>query len=367
MATLQSTSFQGTERVTLPSGNTGQRSTPELGMLRYNNTSGVAKVEFYDGNDWRPVTGFSQGAIGTGGNSTYYRNGGIVHVFTSGGTFTPAHSGTVQVLVVGGGGGSGFDWAGAGGGGGVIYDRNFPVTGGSPYTVTVGDGGARARPGQRGQNSVFGSITALGGGGGGSWDAANATNNRDAPGPAQGSGGGGSNRNSPNRYRMPGGYGQPGQGFPGGSAMRFNAQGDNCHWGGGGGGAGGPGEDAPDDRQLGANVDGGPGMASDILGHTLYWGGGGAGGAHHGGGYCNGGLGGGGGGSIYHGVPLRPPTVRRGFGGGRSFSNSTPWGPGNPDGFAYAQGGGGANNTGGGGGGGQHGAPGGSGIVIVRY
>lgn len=369
MATLQTTTFQNTDSVTLPVGNTASRSSPVTGMLRYNNASGVDKLEFYDGSGWRSVTGFSQGLIGSGGQTTYYQNGGIVHIYTSVGshTFTPAHTGNVQVLVVAGGGSSGYDWAGGGGGGGVLYNRSFPVTTGTPYPVTVGGGGSRVG---RGGNSNFGPISALGGGHGGSWNNSNASNSFVNPGPAQGSGGGGSNGGDgpvPNRYRMPPGIGTEGQGFPGGSAMRFNSSGDNCHWGGGGGGAGGRGEDAPDDRDDARNCDGGPGLANDTLGHTLYWGGGGAGGAHHGYAYCNGGVGGGGGGAIYHGTPLRPPSNRLGIGGGQAYSTSTPWGPGSFDAFGYANGGGGANNTGGGGGGGQYGANGGSGIVIVRY
>jgi hypothetical protein len=80
---------------------------------------------------------------------------------------------TVEYLVVAGGGGAGngFDNAGGGGGaGGMVLTGIINVTPGQSYTITVGDGGiggANARvnnAGTDGENSVFGSITALGGG-----------------------------------------------------------------------------------------------------------------------------------------------------------------------------------------------------------
>jgi hypothetical protein len=80
---------------------------------------------------------------------------------------------TVEYLVVAGGGGAGngFDNAGGGGGaGGMVLTGTINVTSGQSYTITVGDGGiggANARvnnAGTDGENSVFGSIIALGGG-----------------------------------------------------------------------------------------------------------------------------------------------------------------------------------------------------------
>lgn len=85
----------------------------------------------------------------------------------------PAGVSRVEYLLVGGGGGAGngYDNAGGGGGGsGMVLTGNVAVTPGTSYTVTVGSGGAggadaRANnPGLPGNNSVFGSITALGGG-----------------------------------------------------------------------------------------------------------------------------------------------------------------------------------------------------------
>ena len=107
----------------------------------------------------------------------------IYHVCTGSGTFTPNFTGTVEVLVVAGGGGGGMDMGGGGGGGGVVYHSSYSVSAGAGYTVTVGAGGtggpAGGTTGQgvfhqfsiggtNGGNSVFGAITAVGGGYGGS-------------------------------------------------------------------------------------------------------------------------------------------------------------------------------------------------------
>lgn len=376
MANLQDTTINDTGFISLPTGNdTTERPGNTAGRMRYNATRNL--LEFFDGNQWRQVTGYSAGAIGTGGQSITYGNGGIVHMFTTVGnhTFTPAFTGNIQVLVVGGGGGAGFDWAGGGGGGGVVYNRAFPVTNGSAITVTVGDGrGSLFGPGwstgaEPGLNSVFGSITANGGGGSGCWGhppsglAFSSWEGR--PG---GSGGGGGNTGdgTDSRQRVRGGDGTTGQGFPGGAGVRFNTSDDNGHHGGGGGGAGGPGMSAPDERQSSLdNLRGGPGAATDILGTTLYFGGGGAGGSHIGAGvsYNNGGIGGGGGGGIYHGAPRFPGDARQGQGGGFSLNTGQP----SAAHRNRADGGQGGANTGGGAGGGQWGNKGGSGVVIVRY
>lgn len=85
----------------------------------------------------------------------------------------PDYTTSVEYLVVGGGGGAGngYDNAGGGGGGaGMVLTGNIAVTPGQTYAVTVGNGGtggadARANnAGTAGGNSVFASITALGGG-----------------------------------------------------------------------------------------------------------------------------------------------------------------------------------------------------------
>ena len=354
MATLLSSTFTD---LTLPSGTTAQRpASPTKGMMRYNTT--IAIMEYYDGTNWRPVTGYSNGSIGTGGNSISLLGGGVVHQFTAVGaaTFTPTFTGYVQVLTVAGGGGGGHSsWGGGGGGGGMIFNRAYPVTAGVGIPLSVGAGSPAA-----GGNTTFGSTTATGGGHSNWW------NNTAAPAACNGgSGGGGANTDAEgSRARSFGGLGLTGQGFPGGSGVRFNDDGENTHNGGGGGGAGGPGLAAQDENQQTA-TSGGPGAASDILGDVLYWAGGGASGPHicdGGGGF--GGIGGGGGGAAHY-FPGTPLTYSTGFGGGQSLNQG---GPGTNNGTHGNGGGAGGTNTGGGGGaGGGGGITGGSGIVVVRY
>jgi hypothetical protein len=233
----------------------------------------------------------------------------------------------VEVLVVAGGGGGGAGTAGGGGGGGLIYNTNFAVTPGSALTVTVGAGGSGKvysvsnSAGDNGENSVFGSLTAIGGGGGGNRDSGQVGKNG-----GSGGGGGGSEGGINGA-----GTGTSGQGFAGG----VGRGGGVGSAGGGGGGAGGVGQASPS-TGLGGN--GGPGLGFDISGTFTYYGGGGGGGSHTG--RSSGGIGGGGAGS------QNGPTYN-----------------------AVA----GTTNTGGGGGGGggaaggQYGGNGGSGIVIVRY
>lgn len=102
-------------------------------------------------------------------------------IYTAVGTTSwtaPENLFSVAYLVVGGGGGSGGGYdtgAGGGGGGGMLLTGTQDVIPGTTYTITVGDGGTagtanRLVPvevnGGSGGDSVFGSITALGGGGG---------------------------------------------------------------------------------------------------------------------------------------------------------------------------------------------------------
>lgn len=101
--------------------------------------------------------------------------------FTSSGTWTcPAGVDLARVLCVGGGGGGSVQEDspayGNGGGGGAIVEKTVPVTPGTPYTITVGAGGAggwtttgdgQNHAGNSGGSSSFGSlVTAVGGQGG---------------------------------------------------------------------------------------------------------------------------------------------------------------------------------------------------------
>lgn len=253
-------------------------------------------------------------------------------------TFTPKESGFVEVLVVAGGGGGGRHSGAGGGAGGLIYNSAYYVTANTSYSVTVGHGGFASygvypdQPGYRGtngENSVFGTLTAIGGGGG-------AGVGESSSGLSGGSGGGAS------RVNGTAGAGTTGQGFAGGSA-NIGTAGEPNYPGAGGGGAGGVGQDA----QTAQGGRGGPGLVMSIGGIAAWYAGGGGGNIQYN--------------ALYGGIG--------GPGGGGDGS------PGSSYGDAYGFNG--ELNTGGGGGGchynaaneptnGQEGL-GGSGIVIVRY
>jgi hypothetical protein len=267
----------------------------------------------------------------TGNGQTLYCKDVMVDYY--GYTFVPTMSGNVEVLAVaGGGGGGGGGYGGGGGGaGGVIYRSAYPVVAGTSYTITVGDRGYGGKfggvntgfPGSSGENSVFDTLTAVGGGGGGAY---NTTTSYGAGGNG-GSGGGGG---SISTYGTAG-TGTVGQGFAGGAGI--NAAQDPA---GGGGGAGGPGETAFN----GHGGDGGPGLCFDISGEPKWYAGGGGGGCY----------------ATYGGAGSA------GGGGKATVSN------------ARIDAEFGAYGTGSGGGGGSNGATigscggeGGTGVVIVRY
>lgn len=261
---------------------------------------------------------------GTGGTVT--TDGDYtVHTFTINGTFEWEGDETnVSVLVIAGGGGGGNDnygtserQAGGGGAGGFQYETNFTLTEQS-YTVTVGSGGAGGdgdTGATSGGNSVFDTITSIGGGNGGGHKAVEDYFN---PAGSGGSGGGGG-------YPLPGAVGTAGQGYNGGSAFY---PGSPPGAGGGGGGA----------SEVGANYSGliggagGDGISNSITGSAVTYAGGGGGTG------TSGGLGGDGGG-----------------GAGATTASTS--------------GGNGTDNLGGGGGGarGAIGGDGGDGVVIIRY
>jgi len=261
----------------------------------------------------------------------------VVTTYTSVGstTFTSPVTGNIQVLVVAGGGAGGGGTAGGGGAGGLIFNSSFPVTSGTPYPVTVGGGGPmptgqNTGVGSNGGNSVFGSITATGGGGGSGFP----------PGASGQNGGSGGGAGQYPGWGGPFGHGtgSPGQGNPGGQYSGGPTGGS--HGGGGGGGAGGTGENGPLGR-------GGVGLAYSITGSSVTYAGGGMGASNVDTTKANNAGGGG-----------------RGGPGGQQ--NGSPY-PGSARGGES-----GASNTGGGGGGGwDYGSggagQGGSGIVVIRY
>ena len=250
--------------------------------------------------------------------------------FTSSGTFSvPSGISSVNVLVVAGGGGAGSVHSGGGGAGGLVYRPGFTVTPGGTVTVTVGDGGASSTSATghtNGQNSVFGTLTAKGGGKSGT---------NQTPGSNGGSGGGSgygsSDGGTANQPTQPGdsgtyGFGNPGGG-PGANSPLFGTGG-----GGGAGAAGSSGNNGaggPGDHPIGGP--GGVGRAYTIADGTtsVYYAGGGGGASGNGdeaGSTSQGGQGGGGNG-VTSGVG-QSGTANRGGGGGGSDDRTGPNGGG---------------------------------------
>jgi hypothetical protein len=334
-----------TDAVRIPVGTSAQRPgvTASTGMVRYNTT--IRAVEFYNSvtSAWVALGAFIVATGGTVSTITVGSDTYRVHTFTSVGTTTfeiLAGSGIVEYLVVAGGGGGQGGTSGGGGAGGYRCSVSGESSGGgasaesalflSPgsYSVTVGSGGTAGTDAVSGQagnggNSVFHTITSIGGGQGGGFFN---TGSSSAPPQTGGSGGGGQNYQAP---ASNGAAGTAGQGFAGGNPpspaeLNFPA--------GGGGGAGGAGVNGGSAAGLGV---GGIGVQSSINGTATFRGGGGGSGAN---GRSNaGGLGGGGAG---------------GNGSGAAGNGAANTGGGGGGGYTYASG------VGGGGG---------SGIVIVRY
>lgn len=207
-------------------------------------------------------------------------------------TFGPKGYIDATFLLVGGGAGTASGGFSGGGGGGGYLAGPVRVYSGS-YTVTIGAGGAANA---NGSNSVFGTITALGGG-----KSNAATNNAGSNG---GSGGGGSFGNG---STPAGGVGS--QGFNGGNG--FDAGATAQRGGGGGGGAGHAGANAT--SGIGGN--GGAGISNSITGSAVSYAGGGGGASGDNSTATTGGTGGGGNG----GVTASNGTANRGGGAGNGF------------------------------------------------
>ena len=174
---------------------------------------------------------------------------------------------TVQYLVIAGGGGGasgpnnirGAGGAGAGGyrssvtgessGGGASAESALSLSPSISYTVTIGAGGAGGitTNGNDGSDSVFSSVTSIGGGG-----TTRQTDGRDG-----GSGGGASANGTGDRT---GGLGEANQGFGGGDTFTLVP----------GGGAGGGGASAAGQNQVsGDGASGGGGLSSSITGSAV--------------------------------------------------------------------------------------------------
>jgi len=281
-------------------------------------------------------------------------------------TFTPL---TVDYLVVAGGGAGGNGMGAGGGAGGLltsIGSTALSLTVGTSYQVTIGDGatGSVSNATANGSDSVFNTLTAIGGGGGSSLQM---QRNVGILNGAAGGSGGGSGATDGNTGSYPGiGVGgaaqQPSSASGGyGNAGGNPAQNKGYYPGPGGGGAGGVGGTPPSTTSNGAV--GGAGLQVDIDGNNYYWAGGGGGCGYYGATSAGaGGIGGGGGGAFATGY-YRAPAA----GGGSAINSGSSGGGGQ----ASQLGGSGGDNTGGGGGGAGWsagaGGNGGSGIVILRY
>jgi len=247
------------------------------------------------------------------------------HTFGASGAFVPNQSLTCDVLVVAGGGAGGASTGAGGGAGGVSYQTGRSVSA-TTYNITVGGGGtAGGGAGGSGSNSVFDTITSLGGGGGNYGPFAAGSNGGSGGGGGEGQAGGSATQGNSGGAT---GYGNAGDTGPNSAPYRH----------GGGGGAGTAGVSG---SSTGAGGDGlstwsswgvVTGIGENVSG-TYYIAGGGGGGSNS--------------------TTASPA----GLGGGGIGSGST-----NSAGLA---------NTGGGGGGAGTNAgtsrAGGSGVVIIRY
>jgi prepilin-type N-terminal cleavage/methylation domain-containing protein len=243
----------------------------------------------------------------------------LVHEFKTIGTslFNLMKGIEVEFLVVGGGGGGGSacnGGAGGGGGAGGLLTNSANLSTGN-YSITVGAGGSSD---VSGQNSVFASNTAIGGG---------------TQSTIGGSGGGG-------YHTVLGAAGTAGQGNRGGQGSAGVNNTSKPKSGGGGGGYSTAGQDRF--GETGTGGAGGAGLKSSITGVLVGYAGGGAGGAYGTGGIATDGGGNGGG----TGVNGSNGLANTGGGGGGAGASTGSCGIGNST---------------------RLGGSGGSGIVIVRY
>ena len=322
-----------------------------VGSMWLNTTSGnmfTLTDATEDANIWKNVGGgvgdvaFDNGIVAASGGTITTDGDYKVHTFNSSSQFVVTDSGIVDYLVIAGGGGGAATVYGPGGGGAGGYRNSYnsEISGGGgsseteltldadTYTVTIGAGGAVVQSvtniGNVGSDSVFGSVTSVGGGYGAGVN---------IEGGIGGSGGGGDGE-----YSKLGGTGTSNQGFGGGDGGARGSAASENYQGGGGGGAGSVGADGLADGSN-SGGGGGAGATSSISGSSVIRAGGGGGsvyntnnGASVGG---IGGSGGGGAGGIGTGTAGTNATVNTGSGGGGSTSNPS--------------------------------GAGGSGIVIIRY
>jgi hypothetical protein len=203
--------------------------------------------------------------ISTERGFSIYVASSYVSTFTSSSSFTfPAQALPDATILVVAGGGSGGDGNAAGGAGGAgeLIYGTATLVPGSTYGITVGAGGSGI--GNNGGNSAIGTLAVAIGGGHGGLYPSNATSG--------GSGGGGGGPNTPNNGAPAGAAGT----VPSGCTSYRNAGGNwqsgGYNWGvgGGGGGAGSAGV-------TGYAPNGGAGLYYNITGTNSYYAAGGSG------------------------------------------------------------------------------------------
>jgi hypothetical protein len=218
----------------------GTNGYAALFISLYRGTSPITSISLTpDAGNWVAGSTFSLYGIKSGapqalGGDVVTTDGNYwYHTFRSTQSFIPQKALTVDYLVIAGGGSGGSAYEGGGGGAGGLRSTLGATGGGgslesaitlSPqsYTVQVGAGGTAVSPernGNRGTNSILGTITSQGGGYG-------ACGGNNEPGGSGGSGGG-------TARSLGAGAGTTGQGYGGG-----NGGGDISGGGGGAGGAG---------------------------------------------------------------------------------------------------------------------------------
>jgi hypothetical protein len=271
-----------------------------------------------------------------------------VAVFSGNGTIKIPETLTAHVLLVGGGGAGG-RWQGGGGGGGQVVELSELALTPGEYTINVGGGGVPTDNAAQKHDTSNGGISSIvqneiilaqakGGGAGGNYN--NTASIRNG---SDGANGGGGSYGDNNTSTGAGGQPTLRGGFTGGAS---GPSGKSNVTAGGGAGAGGNGfdGDCPSATEpLYAHAgDGGPGVASDITGTSVFYGGGGGGGVSSrdnqyasanttivawpgNGGQGGGGQGGGGNNAIgsYQWATPGVDGLGGGGGGGARYNNST--------------------------------------------
>ena len=322
------------------------------GVGLWRNTSPVTTVTIQatrGGTAYNFVSGstFSLYGIQVGDKAQKAQGGNIVvsdgtyvyHAFTTSGTFIPSQAISADVLCVAGGGGGGGDMAGGGGAGGLLYQagksltaKSYPVIVGAGGTGNITDGSSTGILATNGSDSVFGAMTAIGGGAG--RNSGTAISGGSGGGSARGGAGGSATQGNSD--------GATGYGYAGGTSSEQGSGGGGAGGVGGNGGAAGSGAGGAGGVGFRNSVIDAMGSATgtgEVSSSNYYFAGGGGGSARNTAGAAGaGGLGGGGAGT-------------------KAAAAATS----------------GTRNTGGGGGGGsengsvRNGGAGGSGIVIIRY